>query len=52
MLGQSLLTPVIGTLTDAFSQRLQFALYPTYVSPEIQDEQSAFLVGCRRSWPW
>ena len=39
VLGQSLLTPVIGTLTDAFSQRLQFALYPTYVSPEIQDEQ-------------
>ncbi|MGC6482828.1 MAG: translocation/assembly module TamB domain-containing protein [Synechococcus sp.] len=39
VLGQSLLTPVIGTLSDAFSQRLQFALYPTYVSPQIQDEQ-------------
>ena len=39
LLGQSLLTPVIGTLTDAFSQRLQFALYPTYVTPQIQDEK-------------
>ncbi len=39
VLGQSLLTPVIGTFTDAFSQRLQFALYPTYLTPQIQDEQ-------------
>ena len=37
VLGQSLLTPVIGTLTDTLSERLQFALYPTYVSPEIKD---------------
>ena len=39
VLGQSLLTPVIGTFTDAFSQRLQFALYPTYLSPQIKDDQ-------------
>ena len=39
VLGQSLLTPVIGTLTDSLSGRLQFALYPTYVSPEIKDSQ-------------
>lgn len=39
VLGQSLLTPVIGTLTDAFSQRLQFALYPTYMSPQTQDTE-------------
>ncbi|QNG28466.1 translocation/assembly module TamB domain-containing protein [Synechococcus sp. HK01-R] len=39
VLGQSLLSPVIGSLTDAFSQRLQFALYPTYVTPEVQDNQ-------------
>ena len=39
VLGQSLLTPVIGTLTDTLSERLQFALYPTYVSPEIKDSQ-------------
>ena len=38
VLGQSLLSPVLGTLTDAFSQRLQFALYPTYVSPLVQSE--------------
>jgi len=39
VLGQSLLSPVIGSLTDAFSQRLQFALYPTYVTPVVQDNQ-------------
>ena len=39
VLGPSLLTPVIGTLTDSLSGRLQFALYPTYVSPEIKDSQ-------------
>ncbi len=39
VLGQSLLSPVIGSLTDAFSQRLQFALYPTYLTPQIQEDQ-------------
>jgi len=39
VLGQSLLSPVLGTLTDAFNQRLQFALYPTYVSPVVQNEE-------------
>ena len=39
VLGQSLLSPVLGTLTDAFNQRLQFALYPTYVSPVVQNDQ-------------
>ena len=38
VLGQSLLSPVIGTITDAFSQRLQFALYPTYMTPQIKDD--------------
>ena len=39
VLGQSLLSPVLGTLTDAFNQRLQFALYPTYVTPTVQSNQ-------------
>ena len=39
VLGQSLLSPVLGTLTDAFNQRLQFALYPTYVTPTVQNNQ-------------
>jgi translocation and assembly module TamB len=39
VLGQSLLSPVIGTITDAFSQRLQFALYPTYMTPQIADDE-------------
>ena len=39
VVGQSLLSPVLGTLTDAFNQRLQFALYPTYVSPVVQNDQ-------------
>ena len=38
VLGQSLLSPVLGTFTDAFNQRLQFALYPTYVTPNVQDD--------------
>ena len=39
VLGQSLLSPVLGTLTDAFNQRLQFALYPTYVTPVVQNDE-------------
>ena len=30
VLGQSLLNPVVAGLSDAFGQRLSFALYPTY----------------------
>ena len=37
VLGQSLLSPVLGTFTDAFNQSLQFALYPTYVTPAVDD---------------
>ncbi|MDB4338152.1 translocation/assembly module TamB, partial [Synechococcus sp. AH-603-L18] len=37
VLGQSLLSPVLGTFTDAFNQRLQFALYPTYVTPTVDN---------------
>jgi translocation and assembly module TamB len=35
VLGQSLLSPVLGTITDAFNQRLRFALYPTYITPAV-----------------
>ena len=37
VLGQSLLSPVLGGLSEAFGQRLSFALYPTYVNPNISD---------------
>ena len=37
VLGQSLLSPVLGTFTDAFNQRLQFALYPTYITPNVDN---------------
>ena len=33
VLGQSLLSPLVGGLSDAFGQRLTFALYPTYFAP-------------------
>ena len=33
MLGQSLLSPLVGGLSDAFGQRISFALYPTYFAP-------------------
>ena len=39
VVGQSLLSPVIGTLTDALGQRMQIALFPTYVTPEVKSEE-------------
>ena len=37
VLGQTLLSPVLGTLTDVMGDRLQVALYPTYVTPSVKD---------------
>ena len=39
MLSQSLLSPVLGTLTDAMGQRLQVAIFPTYVNPDVKSEK-------------
>ena len=39
VVGQSLLSPVLGTLTDAMGQRMQIALFPTYVTPDVKDER-------------
>ena len=50
VLGQSLLSPVLGTFTDAFNQRLQFALYPTYVTPNVRMMASEFQVAFRHNW--
>ena len=36
MLGQSLLSPVVSGLSDAFGQRLTFAIYPTYFIPQVE----------------
>lgn len=36
VLGQSLLSPIVGTLSDALGQRVSFALYPTYVAPNVE----------------
>ncbi|QNI70695.1 translocation and assembly module TamB-like protein [Cyanobium sp. NS01] len=35
VLGQTLLAPLLGNLSDAFDQRLSFALYPAYVTPTL-----------------
>jgi translocation and assembly module TamB len=35
VVGQSLLSPLLSSLSDAFGQRVSLALYPTYVNPEI-----------------
>jgi translocation and assembly module TamB len=35
VLGQSLLSPILGTLGDAFGQRLSLAIYPAYVSQGV-----------------
>ena len=37
VLGQTLLTPLVGSLSEAFGQRFSFALYPTYVVPAVSD---------------
>ena len=34
-LGQTLLSPLLSTLSDAFGQRVSLALYPTYVTPRV-----------------
>jgi translocation and assembly module TamB len=39
VLGQSLLSPLLGTLSDAFGQRVSFALYPTYVNPSVSSNE-------------
>ncbi|MFM7266001.1 MAG: translocation/assembly module TamB domain-containing protein, partial [Cyanobium sp.] len=39
VLGQSLLSPLLGTLSDAFGQRVSFALYPTYVNPSLSTRE-------------
>jgi len=39
VVGQSLLSPLLGTLSDAFGRRVSLALYPTYVSPEVSTEK-------------
>ncbi len=35
VVGQSLLSPILGTLGDAFGQRLSLAIYPAYVSQTV-----------------
>jgi translocation and assembly module TamB len=35
VLGQSLLSPILGTLGDAFGQRLSLAIYPAYVNQGV-----------------
>jgi len=39
VLGQSLLSPLLSSLSDAFGQRVSLALYPTYVTPAIESSQ-------------
>lgn len=39
VLGQSLLSPLLSSLTDAFGQRVSFALYPTYVNPSVSSTE-------------
>ncbi len=38
VLGKSILSPLLGTITGAFSERLQVAFYPAYVTPEVTDK--------------
>ncbi|MFO7629544.1 MAG: translocation/assembly module TamB domain-containing protein, partial [Prochlorococcaceae cyanobacterium] len=49
VLGQSLLSPLVSSLTDAFGQRFSFALYPTYVPPLISNASNNGGSGSRIS---
>ncbi|MCX5948340.1 MAG: translocation/assembly module TamB domain-containing protein [Cyanobacteria bacterium] len=40
VLGQSLLSPLLATFSDALGQRVSLALYPTYVNPSIADRSA------------
>ena len=42
VLGQSLLSPLVGGLSDAFGQRLSFALYPTYFAPAAVEPATTY----------
>jgi translocation and assembly module TamB len=39
MVGQSLLSPLLSSVSDALGQRVSLALYPTYVNPEISNRE-------------
>jgi translocation and assembly module TamB len=39
VVGQTLLSPVLGGLSDALGQRVSFALYPTYVNPNVTSDE-------------
>ncbi|MFM7085818.1 MAG: translocation/assembly module TamB domain-containing protein [Cyanobium sp.] len=41
-LGQSLLSPLLATLGDAFGQRVSLALFPTYVNQVVSDPADRF----------
>jgi len=40
VVGQTLLSPVLGGLSDAFGQRVSFGLYPTYVTPTVTSNEA------------
>ena len=40
VVGQSLLSPLLSSLSDALGQRVSLALYPTYVNPEIASAEA------------
>jgi len=42
-LGQTLLSPILGTVSDALGQRVSFALFPTFANPTVNS------VGAQRS---
>ncbi len=37
VVGQTLLSPLLGTLGEAFGERLSFALYPTFVNQDVNN---------------
>ncbi|MEO1001550.1 MAG: translocation/assembly module TamB domain-containing protein [Cyanobacteria bacterium J06638_7] len=40
VVGQTLLSPLLGTLGEAFGERLSFALYPAFVSQRVDNDSN------------
>lgn len=38
VVGQTLLSPLLSSLTDALGQRISFAIYPTFVTPSVNED--------------
>ncbi|WP_320676536.1 translocation/assembly module TamB domain-containing protein [Prochlorococcus sp. MIT 1300] len=51
VIGKSVLSPVLGNISGAFSERLQVALYPAYVTPDPSKKTTETQSGSQEQTP-